>query len=111
MSITRAEVDSFHRFALERLSAPGSPRTMEECFLRWRAETPAPPVGPPTDLPPHLAKLRDLEPFPNGETVKDRLEALGILGSSEGGPPDLSTNPKYMEGFGLSQADAGDAAP
>jgi hypothetical protein len=25
---------------------------------------------------------------------------LGFLGCVEGGPPDLSTNPQYMEGFG-----------
>jgi hypothetical protein len=27
-------------------------------------------------------------------------ERLGILGSIKGLPPDLSTNPDYMEGFG-----------
>jgi hypothetical protein len=27
---------------------------------------------------------------------------LGLIGCVEGGPPDLSTNPKYMEGFGGS---------
>jgi hypothetical protein len=36
----------------------------------------------------------------NGETVYDAMLRLGLLGSVKDGPPDLSTNPKYMEGFG-----------
>ena len=33
-------------------------------------------------------------------TFLDRLRQSGVLGSLSGGPPDLSTNPEYMEGFG-----------
>jgi hypothetical protein len=33
-------------------------------------------------------------------TLYDALEARGLIGFMTDGPPDLSTNPKYMEGFG-----------
>lgn len=36
----------------------------------------------------------------NGESVYDALVRLGLLGSVKDGPVDLSTNPRYMEGFG-----------
>jgi len=36
----------------------------------------------------------------NGETVLEAMTRLGLLGSVKDAPPDLSTNPKYMEGFG-----------
>ena len=102
MSITRAEIESFHRFALDRLAAPSAPRTMEECFRRWQAEGSAPATPP--KLPPHLEDLLDVEPFPSGQSLKDRLEAKGLLGCLAGGPTDLSENPVHMEGFGRSAA-------
>jgi Arc/MetJ-type ribon-helix-helix transcriptional regulator len=34
------------------------------------------------------------------ESCYDLAKRLGIIGIYKGGPPDLSTNPKYMEGFG-----------
>jgi hypothetical protein len=39
-----------------------------------------------------------------GESFFDRASRLGLIGCVEGGPPDLSTNPKYMEGFGESES-------
>ena len=36
------------------------------------------------------------------ESFYDRAKRLGLIGCVEGGPPDLSTNPKHMEGFGES---------
>jgi hypothetical protein len=39
----------------------------------------------------------------NGEENQswyDSLSRHGLVGCLHGGPPDLSTNPKYMEGFG-----------
>lgn len=33
-------------------------------------------------------------------TAFQLAEKLGIIGCAKGLPPDLSTNPKYMEGFG-----------
>ncbi len=35
-----------------------------------------------------------------GMTVHEALVATGLLGCVSDGPSDLSTNPKYMEGFG-----------
>ncbi len=37
---------------------------------------------------------------PRDDTFYDRLVRSGLLGCISGGPPDLSTNPAYMEGFG-----------
>jgi antitoxin component of RelBE/YafQ-DinJ toxin-antitoxin module len=34
------------------------------------------------------------------ETCLDIAKRLGIVGMIKGGPADLSTNPKYLEGFG-----------
>ena len=34
------------------------------------------------------------------ESFYDAATRLGFIGSVKGGPADLSTNPKYMEGFG-----------
>jgi len=34
------------------------------------------------------------------ETVQAALVRLGLLGCLKAGPPDLSTNPQYLEGFG-----------
>jgi hypothetical protein len=36
----------------------------------------------------------------NGETVYEAMVRLGLLGSVKDGPADLSTNTRYMEGFG-----------
>lgn len=37
-----------------------------------------------------------------GETAYDLARKAGLIGAIRGGPPDLSTNPKYFEGFGES---------
>ena len=36
------------------------------------------------------------------ESLYHSLERHGLIGCIKGGPPDLSTNPKFMEGFGES---------
>jgi predicted DNA-binding protein len=41
-----------------------------------------------------------LEQFLNGERAMSALELAGDLVGRGKGPGDLSTNPKYMEGFG-----------
>ena len=41
--------------------------------------------------------MQNCIPRPNARQL---AEKLGILGSAPGLPADLSTNPKYMEGFG-----------
>ena len=35
-------------------------------------------------------------------TLFEILDEVGLIGCIEDGPTDLSTNPKYMEGFGKS---------
>lgn len=42
-----------------------------------------------------------------GESAYDVAKRLGLIGMSDDGPPDLSTNPKYMEGFGDDGLDHG----
>jgi hypothetical protein len=61
---------------------------------------------PPEDV---LADaLRQYEPriqaaaTSNGSSLYDKLARKGLIGCLKGGPPDLSTNPEYMEGFGDS---------
>ncbi len=34
------------------------------------------------------------------ESAFDAARRLGLVGCSHGDPPDLATNPQYMEGFG-----------
>ena len=36
----------------------------------------------------------------NAVSFLDVADKAGLVGCLKGGPPDLSTNPKYMEGFG-----------
>ena len=89
MPMTKDEIESFSSFATETLGESGEELSIEECFLRWQFQ--------------RADRSVDLSPFPNGETLRDRLVRHGILGSgSPDHPEDLSTNPKYMEGFGES---------
>ena len=36
----------------------------------------------------------------SGQSAYEIAKRLGLIGSFKGGPKDLSTNPKYFEGFG-----------
>jgi hypothetical protein len=45
------------------------------------------------------AAIKPSKPL-NGESLYDKLNKKGLIGCLTGGPPDLSTNPKYMEGLG-----------
>jgi predicted DNA-binding antitoxin AbrB/MazE fold protein len=38
----------------------------------------------------------------DGPTLYEVLNKAGLIGCIKNGPPDLSTNPKYMEDFGKS---------
>jgi predicted DNA-binding antitoxin AbrB/MazE fold protein len=61
----------------------------------------------PVDLPENEvlrfalveAPTRDRAPR-EGQSFYDVLVEAGLLGCIKGGPSDVSTNPKYMEGFG-----------
>ncbi len=35
-----------------------------------------------------------------GPTAYDLFKQAGVIGSVSGGPKDLSTNPKHLDGFG-----------
>jgi hypothetical protein len=67
----------------------------------WSARTGKPPQELLADA---LQECHPNEsPTTNGrqvESLADRLARAGLLGCLTGGPPDLSTNPKHMEGFG-----------
>jgi hypothetical protein len=48
-------------------------------------------------------ELTQTEPSADNGPVRslfDALSARGLIGCLKDAPPDLSTNPKYMEGFG-----------
>lgn len=38
MGFTQQDLESFHRFAVEKLSNGAAPLTLEECLHLWRAE-------------------------------------------------------------------------
>ena len=42
----------------------------------------------------------DADAIPPGESAYDGFLKAGVIGIIKDGPSDLSTNPKYMEGFG-----------
>ena len=44
-----------------------------------------------------------LEEAPKQESALDLARKLGLVGCVKDAPADLSTNPKYMEGFGKSR--------
>ncbi len=44
---------------------------------------------------------RTIDEREHTESFYDAAMRSGLIGCVEGGPPDLATNPKYMEGFGL----------
>jgi hypothetical protein len=41
-------------------------------------------------------------PSDQGKSAYELLNEAGLIGCIEGGPTDVSSNPKYMEGFGES---------
>jgi hypothetical protein len=53
----------------------------------------------PSDIV-RLALEEHLRRWAPRENCRQLAERLGILGSAEGLPADLSTNPAHMEGFG-----------
>lgn len=52
----------------------------------------------------HIHIVMQAEQPETQESVYDVLQRAGLIGCLQGGPPDLSTNPKYMDGFGESDA-------
>jgi len=81
------DLESFEKFIRQQraIGKTGSPEQMIRLWRRQsRASTPA--NGVPDATP----------------TLFERLSAKGLLGCCEGGPDDLSSNPKHLEGFGES---------
>jgi predicted DNA-binding antitoxin AbrB/MazE fold protein len=68
------------------------------------------PLGP-LDLHDQDVVSLSIEKVPEGQahsvdagpTLYELLDKAGLIGCIKDGPPDLSTNPKYMEGFGKSE--------
>jgi predicted DNA-binding antitoxin AbrB/MazE fold protein len=51
-----------------------------------------------------IEKISESETDANddGPTLFELLDEAGLIGCIKDAPPDLSTNPKYMDGFGQS---------
>ena len=86
MPTSKEDIDSFYEFATGQLDGGQADWSLEECVLRWRRQ--------------RADRFKSTQPFANGRSLRDQLEAAGILGRSCEGPDDLASNPKYMEGFG-----------
>jgi hypothetical protein len=73
-----------------------------ELLSNWSSRTGKPPEEVLSDALRHYepAEGEIEENSQRAETVYDSLKRGGFIGCFKGGPPDLSTNPKYMEGFG-----------
>jgi hypothetical protein len=51
-------------------------------------------------LEEYVARRGNSNATDEGETLYDRAQRADLIGCLKGAPSDLSTNPKYMEGFG-----------
>jgi predicted DNA-binding protein len=86
-------------------------------FMRASTSTKRITVRLPSSLQTRLKKRAKVAGKTESEIVREAVEAhvsrahgresaydvakrLGLVGCAKGLPPDLSTNPKYMEGFG-----------
>ena len=86
MPTSKEDIDNFYEFATGQLEGGQATWSLEECVLRWRRQ--------------RADRSKSVQPFADGVSLREQLEAAGILGCSDGGPDDLASNPKYMEGFG-----------
>jgi hypothetical protein len=48
-------------------------------------------------------RLEQLQTAPLPPTLLEQAQALGLVGSVSFGPADLSTNPDYLEGYGMDR--------
>lgn len=76
------ELDSFEAFIRQQWEIGNVNCSPEELLLIWRSLHREPTNGE------------------TEETLFDRLSKKGLLGRVAGGPTDLSSNPKHLEGFG-----------
>jgi predicted DNA-binding antitoxin AbrB/MazE fold protein len=49
-----------------------------------------------------VESAKSVKPEETEQTLYEMLDEAGLIGCIEDAPSDLSTNPKYMEGFGKS---------
>jgi hypothetical protein len=79
---------------MERINVRVERRLKQQLELEARARGVSPSAIVRQALEEHLRQQAPRE------TCYDIAKRLGIIGSAKGLPPDLSTNPEYMEGFG-----------
>jgi hypothetical protein len=79
---------------LERINVRVQSRVKEQLEAEARARGVSPSHIVRQAIEEHLRQQKP------GESCYDLAKRLGIIGSAEGLPTDLSTNPKHMEGFG-----------
>jgi len=79
------DLESFEEF-IRQQRASGKTSSPEQMIRLWRRQSRS---STPTNGVPDA-------------TLYERLSAKGLLGCCEGGPDDLSSNPRHMEGFGES---------
>jgi hypothetical protein len=82
------ELESFAEYLQRRLMEGGTDQSPEQILSQWRANG-------GSEATNSLSSGTE-------ETLFDRLTRKNLIGTIEGGPRDLSTNPKHMEGFGES---------
>jgi predicted DNA-binding antitoxin AbrB/MazE fold protein len=49
-----------------------------------------------------IETANSVRPEETGQTLYEIMDEAGLIGCIDDAPSDLSTNPKYMEGFGES---------
>lgn len=91
MAVAIEDVRDFAAFAESAVTTANPPATMAELVRRWAEASKDHGVGKAGD---------GRSPTPV-KSAYDLLVEGGFIGPSDADhPPDLSTNPKYMEGFG-----------
>jgi predicted DNA-binding protein len=70
--------------------------------LRRRIEAAAAKSGKRESVIIREALERQLAPARPAQSAYDIAVKAGIIGIARGNPPDLSTNPRHLEGFGES---------
>lgn len=70
MPVTQQQIDSFHRYATERLSNRGAELSIDELFDLWRIENPT-PEELHADVLAVKASLRDIEAGGTGQPFED----------------------------------------
>lgn len=70
MPVSKQQIDSFHRYATERLGNGGAELSIDELFELWRIENPT-PEELYTDVLAVKAALRDMEAGDTGQRFEE----------------------------------------